>query len=77
MPHDVFLPPRQLAERLGISLRTLERMRNSGAGPVFHRVSGGLRRGRVMYAERSVNEWLAQREFHSTVAHLTAQGGSP
>jgi hypothetical protein len=74
MPHDVFLSPRQLAERLGISLRTLERMRNSGTGPVFHRVSGGLRRGRVMYAERSVNEWLAQREFHSTVAHLTARG---
>jgi len=29
---DALLSPRQLAERLGVSLRTLERMRHTGRG---------------------------------------------
>jgi predicted site-specific integrase-resolvase len=65
---DVLLSPRQLAERLGVSLRTLERMRHSGMGPAFNRVSGGMRRGRVMYRESQVRTWLDARQCFSTVA---------
>ena len=65
---DALLSPRQLAERLGVSLRTLERMRHTGQGPAFHRVSGGMRRGRVMYRASQVRAWLDKRQCHSTVS---------
>jgi predicted DNA-binding transcriptional regulator AlpA len=65
---DVLLSPRQLAARLGVSLRTLERMRYTGEGPAFNRVSGGMRRGRVMYRESQVQAWLDRRQCFSTVA---------
>ena len=67
---DALLSPRQLAERLGVSLRTLERMRHTGEGPVFNRVSGGMRRGRVMYQASQVRAWLDKRECQSTVSAL-------
>jgi predicted DNA-binding transcriptional regulator AlpA len=72
---EILLSPRQLAERLGISLRTLERMRNTGSGPAFNRVSGGLRRGRVMYRESAVLAWLETRQCRNTVSPLV--GNAP
>jgi hypothetical protein len=65
---DVLVSPKQLAARLGISLRTLERLRYTGEGPAFNRVSGGMRRGRVMYRWSQVQAWLDKRQCISTVA---------
>ena len=67
---DALLSPRQLAEQLGVSLRTLERMRHTGHGPAFHRVTGGMRRGRVMYRASQVHAWLDKRQCQSTVSAL-------
>jgi len=72
---DALLSPKQLAERLGVSLRTLERMRHTGVGPAFNRVSGGMRRGRVMYRAGQVREWLDRRECQSTVSALARTTG--
>jgi excisionase family DNA binding protein len=66
------LPPAELAKRLGVSLRTVERMRSDGSGPPFHRVSGGLRRGRVAYSPDGVAEWLAKRQYQNTAASAVA-----
>jgi excisionase family DNA binding protein len=66
------LSPAELAKRLGVSLRTIERMRADGSGPPFHRVSGGLRRGRVAYTLESVTEWLAKRQYQNTAASAVA-----
>jgi excisionase family DNA binding protein len=71
---DALISTQQLAERLGVSLRTLERMRHTGEGPAFHRVSGGMRRGRVMYREGQVRAWLDRREYRSTVSVLASRG---
>ena len=71
---DALISTQQLAERLGVSLRTLERMRHTGEGPAFHRVSGGMRRGRVMYRESQVRAWLDRRECRSTVSVLASRG---
>jgi hypothetical protein len=63
---DQLFPPAELAKRLGVSLRTVERMRADGSGPSFVRVSGGLRRGRVGYRETDVATWLASRRRQNT-----------
>jgi hypothetical protein len=65
---DALLSPTQVASWLGVSLRTLERMRHTGNGPAFNRVSGGMKRGRVMYLESKIRAWLEGRQFQSTVA---------
>lgn len=37
-----FLRERELAERWNRSVRSLQRMRNDGAGPAFHRIGGSI-----------------------------------
>jgi hypothetical protein len=66
------LSPIELAKHLGVSLRTIDRMRADGSGPPFHRVSGGLRRGRVAYSPDGVAEWLAKRQYQNTAASASA-----
>lgn len=62
-PHGVrHLNSDQLAKRLGVSPRQVERMRQEGSGPPFIRV--GLRA--VAYAEADVLAWEASRRFTST-----------
>ena len=39
----MFLSPRQAAEWLGLSTRTLERYRGTGEGPVFYRFGRHVR----------------------------------
>lgn len=63
---ESLLTTRQLAERLSTSIRTIERMRQTGEGPPFVRVSGGRRRGRVAYRPSQVEAWLQGRELRST-----------
>lgn len=62
----------QLAARLGISRRHVERMRQDGSGPPFIRV--GFRA--VSYAESDVAAWEASRRFTST-SHETVSTGRP
>jgi predicted DNA-binding transcriptional regulator AlpA len=62
----LLLTTKQVADALGISMRSLERMRSEGTGPKFIRTSGGNRKGRVDYMERDVNEWLDARRRAST-----------
>jgi hypothetical protein len=65
----ILLTPKQVAAALGVSVRSLERMRSDGTGPQFIRASGGNRRGRVVYAERDLTEWLNARRRTSTSDH--------
>tara|TARA_R100000365_G_C2743484_1_gene72223 strand:- start:942 stop:1214 length:273 start_codon:yes stop_codon:yes gene_type:complete len=55
--HSADLPPRLLrtqeaARFLGISLRTLEKHRTYGTGPVYRKIGG-----RVLYALRDLEAW--------------------
>lgn len=53
----VWLSTRQVAERLGVSIRTLERMRRDGGGPAFSR-RGSI----VRYEAHKVDEWMRGSE---------------
>ena len=60
------LPPRLLrtpeaARYLGLSVRTLEKHRTYGTGPVYHKLGG-----RVVYALDDLNSWKDQGMRHST-----------
>lgn len=63
---DKLISQHALSELLGISCRSIERMRAEGSGPVFIRATPGSRRGRVLYRWGDVERWLASRERHST-----------
>jgi predicted DNA-binding transcriptional regulator AlpA len=63
----------QLAARLGVSTRQVERMRQDGSGPPFIRV--GLRA--VAYAEADVVAWESSRRFSSTSHETVAAGRRP
>lgn len=54
----------QLAERLTISKKTLERMRGNGTGPKFNKAGH-----RVLYSLTNIENWLSENEFTSTSAH--------
>ena len=56
-----YLSTRQAAEYLGLSTRTLDRYRVSGAGPKFHKFGN-----RVRYARADVEAWAAERRYSST-----------
>ncbi len=45
----------ELARRLGVSVRSLERWRAEGTGPAYTR-AGGI----ILYSEADVTEWLAR-----------------
>ena len=66
MATEELLTTRQVAQLLSTSTRTIERMRQTGDGPPFVRVSGGWRRGRVAYRQSAVDAWLKSRELRST-----------
>lgn len=61
----VFLNTVEVAERLRISPRTLERMRVEGTGPRYIKVGPG-KRARVLYRENDVIAWVSQFQFGST-----------
>lgn len=63
----------QLAARLGVSPRQVERMRQDGSGPPFIRV--GLRA--VAYAEADVLAWESSRRFTSTSHETVTTGRRP
>lgn len=57
-----YLTQKEAADLLRLSERTLERLRNSGSGPVF--LKAGARR--VLYRIRDIEAWLTDRSFSST-----------
>lgn len=59
---DRLLTPADLAERLGITERTLARWRETGSGPPFIRTGGRFPR----YSPDDVDEWLLSQRRTST-----------
>jgi predicted DNA-binding transcriptional regulator AlpA len=66
-----YLPSPRVAELLGLTDQSLRRWRQRGFGPPYHRL-GDPRRGRVIYAETDVEEWLAARQFSNTSQEAVA-----
>jgi hypothetical protein len=56
---------------LDTSPRTLQGWRTSGRGPKFTKLGEG-RRGRVVYSEEALREFIAQRSFQSTTEAAAA-----
>ena len=56
-----FLTPGETANKLRISIRTLERLRQTGMGPRFHKIGT-----RVVYADSDVTEFMENHSFTST-----------
>ena len=62
-----FLSPAELAEALGISVRTIYNWRVRGFGPV------GIKLGRrVLYRQAEVEEWLARLPTNAVDASASA-----
>ena len=51
----------QTAERLGLSVSTLAKMRLSGTGPAFSKLGR-----RVFYSPKDVADWIEKNRFNST-----------
>ncbi len=67
-----YLSTREAAHYLGLSVRTLNRYRVSGDGPVFHRFGG-----RVRYRRDDLDGWAAVRRRVSTVDDGSVLAGTP
>lgn len=61
MSHDRLLPEHVVADRLGLSRRTLQQWRREGKGPVWVRV--GTRA--IRYRESAVQRFIEVREVAS------------
>lgn len=59
----------ELAERLGLSTRTIERWRVTGEGPAFVRI--GARR--LVYREEAIEAWLASNTFAHRADELSRE----
>ena len=64
---QVLLTPRQLAERWGISTKTLANLRCAGGGPPFLKL-----RGAVRYRLADVEAYEAAREYAACGVRSTA-----
>jgi predicted DNA-binding transcriptional regulator AlpA len=63
------LTQREAALALSLSTRSMERLRCTGGGPKYVRLS----RGRIAYREEDLREWIARRVVGSTSQPLTKQ----
>jgi len=54
------------ADRIGVSVRTLQRWRSEGSGPPYIRI--GMRR--IAYDPQKTDEWLARRSYPHRAAEL-------
>lgn len=55
----------EFSARYSIPKKTIQKMRLTGSGPVFHRI-GGPKKGRVLYSSHDVEAWLATCRRAST-----------
>ena len=62
---DSLITPATLAERLGLTQRTLSEKRITGTGPAFIRTGKSVR-----YRPEAVDSWLMSREFRSTAEEM-------
>lgn len=60
----------KLAERWGVSERTIERWRSIGCGPKFHKMGG-----RVVYMMEDVEAYEAATAMHSTSCPVNTPAG--
>ena len=63
---------REAARRLDLSIRSMQRLRETGEGPPFYKISAGHMKGRVAYREEDLAAWLEGRRRTST-----SESGSP
>jgi hypothetical protein len=64
-----FLQTPAAAARLGLAASTLEKMRVTGSGPPYLRLSPR----RVVYAADQLDSWARSREFNSTSEYNAAK----
>lgn len=62
-----FLTQKQAAQQLGVSLKTLERMRNNGIGPAWTKVGKQIR-----YAITALDAWISQNTISQDSAESSA-----
>lgn len=55
-----FMTPKRLAEQLGISVKTLARMRKDGSGPPFKKIG----RKHIRYPIADLEAWIAENNQH-------------
>ncbi|NII52107.1 MULTISPECIES: helix-turn-helix transcriptional regulator [Frigoribacterium] len=58
---DSLITPATLADRLGLTERTLSEKRITGTGPAFVRIGKSVR-----YRPESIDAWLLAQEYSST-----------
>jgi predicted DNA-binding transcriptional regulator AlpA len=58
---DSLITPATLADRLGLTQRTLSEKRIRGTGPAYVRIGKSVR-----YRPESVDAWLLEQEYNST-----------
>lgn len=68
---SIYLSTREAAAHLGLSTRTLDRLRVSGDGPVFLRFGS-----RVRYLREDLDTWAMKRRRASTSDDGTALAGA-
>jgi predicted DNA-binding transcriptional regulator AlpA len=61
-PHRCLRPP-AAADRVGLSVKTLEALRHRGGGPRFAKLSS-----RIIYRVSDLDEWVAARLRSNTAA---------
>ena len=61
---DTYLKEGQVAELLGLPVRTLQSWRLRGGGPEFYKIGRSVR-----YKRSDLDEWLAGRKASSTASH--------
>lgn len=64
-----FMTPKQAAVLVGLSTRTLDRLRLTGTGPRYSRLGR-----RVRYTRADINAWVGERKFASTSEEDIARG---
>lgn len=61
MKHDELLNQNQVAEKFGVSTKTLEAMRHKGSGPHYHKFGR-----RVLYSREELDQYLHKNTYRST-----------
>lgn len=70
---DYLIDTEAAAAVLGLSPRTLERMRVEGTGPKFRKLGPGIR-SRVAYRVEDIQAWVDSLSFNSTSEYGKRRG---
>jgi len=71
MIHKRVINETEAAQAVGLSLRTMQRLRQDGGGPQFVK----LTTRRIGYTDDALTDWLGQRAAASTSAVTVARNG--